>query len=58
MNLKNAFQVCRPARIANKRILIVDDVSTTGATVSEAAKVVRKAGASYIAVMVLALRSK
>ncbi|MDR3605434.1 MAG: ComF family protein [Syntrophaceae bacterium] len=58
VNLKNAFQVCRPPRIVNKRILIVDDVSTTGATVSEAAKVVRKAGASYIAVMVLALRSK
>jgi len=58
VNLKNAFQVCRPARIANKRILIVDDVSTTGATVSEAAKVVRKAGASYVAIMVLALRSK
>ncbi|MDA8408041.1 MAG: phosphoribosyltransferase family protein, partial [Deltaproteobacteria bacterium] len=58
VNLKNAFQVCGPARIANKRVLIVDDVSTTGATVSEAAKAVRKAGASYVAVMVVALRSK
>lgn len=58
VNFKNAFKVSCAENISNKRILIVDDVSTTGATVSETAKVVRKAGAAYIAVMVLALRSK
>ncbi len=58
VNLKNVFQICRVGQIANKRILIVDDVSTTGTTVYEAAKAVRKAGASYVAVLVVALRSK
>ncbi|MGA8832089.1 MAG: ComF family protein [Desulfomonilaceae bacterium] len=58
VNLKNAFKVSCAEQISNRRILIVDDVSTTGATVSEAAKALRKAGAAYVAIMVLALRSK
>ncbi|MGC8603188.1 MAG: ComF family protein [Desulfomonilaceae bacterium] len=58
VNLKNAFHVSRPDRIANKRILIVDDVSTTGATVSEAARSLKKVGATYVAVLVVALRAK
>ena len=58
VNLKNAFKVSCAEKISNKRILIVDDVSTTGTTVSEAAKAVRKAGAVYVAVMVVALRTK
>lgn len=36
------------------RILLVDDVLTTGATCSEAARVLKQAGASMIAVAVLA----
>lgn len=58
LNLKNAFMVSKPEKISGKRVLIIDDVSTTGATVSEAAKAVRKAGAAYIAVLVLALRTR
>ena len=58
LNLKNAFLVSKPERICGKRVLIIDDVSTTGATVSEAAKAVKKAGASYTAVLVLALRTR
>ncbi len=50
LNLKNAFEVSKPEKISGKRVLIIDDVSTTGATVSEAAKAVRKAGAAYTAV--------
>ena len=58
MNLKNAFNISSPERISGKRILIIDDVSTTGATVSEAARAVRKVGAAYVAILVVALRSK
>lgn len=58
MNLRNVFRVSRPEKIANRRILIIDDVSTTGTTVSEAARTVKKAGAAYVAILVLALRSK
>ncbi len=58
VNLKNAFNISSPERISGKRILIIDDVSTTGATVSEAARAVRKVGAAYVAILVVALRSK
>lgn len=58
MNLKNVFRISCPEKIANRRILIIDDVSTTGTTVSEAAKTVKKAGADFVAILVLALRSK
>jgi len=53
-NLKNAFQVKRPGEIANKRILLVDDVFTTGATLRTAAAVLKAAGASRVTALTLA----
>jgi ComF family protein len=53
-NLKNAFQVTDPARVKGAHILLVDDVFTTGATCSEAAKALLKAGAGRVDVLVLA----
>jgi len=53
-NLKNAFRVGKPDRIAGKKILLVDDVLTTGTTVDECAKTLRKAGASEVMVLTLA----
>jgi len=41
-NLKNAFRVLDPERINRKRILIIDDVLTTGTTVSEVAATLRR----------------
>jgi ComF family protein len=53
-NVRGAFRV-RASRIAkNARILLVDDVLTTGATCSEAAKMLKQAGAAYVAVAVIA----
>jgi predicted amidophosphoribosyltransferase len=43
--------------MAKKRVLVVDDVSTTGATINEVSKVVRKAGANYVGVIILAFRA-
>jgi ComF family protein len=44
-NLRGAFAVNEPTRIANRDILLIDDVFTTGTTASECARVLRRAGA-------------
>jgi ComF family protein len=53
-NLKNAFGVVKPHRLAGKNILLVDDVFTTGTTVNECARVLKKAGAAEVLVLTLA----
>lgn len=53
-NLRQAFAVHRPALIARKRVLLVDDVFTTGTTANECAKALRKAGAETVCVLTLA----
>jgi ComF family protein len=52
-NLREAFAVTRPEAIVGKRILLIDDVFTTGATVNECAKTLRKAGSSDVFVLTL-----
>jgi ComF family protein len=53
-NLRRAFSVMWPGQIDGKRILLVDDVLTTGTTVNECAKTLRKAGAADVYVITLA----
>ncbi len=53
-NLKRAFAVRRPARIASRRILLIDDVMTTGATADECARTLLAAGARRVDVLTLA----
>jgi len=42
-NIKGAFEINRLEWVAEKNILLVDDVFTTGATVNEAVKILQKA---------------
>ncbi|HKN86278.1 MAG TPA: ComF family protein [Nitrospiraceae bacterium] len=53
-NLRRAFVVRRPQDMSGKHVLIIDDVFTTGTTVNECAKTLRKAGASEVYVCTLA----
>lgn len=53
-NVKNAFQVVQNEHIKGKRILLIDDVMTTGATLSECTKVLLKAGALSVDTLTVA----
>ncbi len=53
-NVQRAFQVPDPARVAGKRILLLDDVLTTGATVEACARALKRAGAARVHVLALA----
>ena len=52
--VESAFQVERPRLVENERILLVDDVFTTGATVSACAQALKEAGASEVFVLTVA----
>lgn len=55
-NLKDAFRTTWRCRVRGKRVLLVDDVLTTGATCHEAAKALKAAGAAQVWAAVLAHR--
>lgn len=52
INVKGAFAV--HGDLKGKRVLLIDDVYTTGATVGECSKVLRKSGAKEVCVLTLA----
>jgi ComF family protein len=53
-NLRDAFSVVEPARVAGRRVALVDDVLTTGATAAEATLALQRAGAAAVHVWVFA----
>ncbi|NTV50712.1 MAG: ComF family protein [Geobacteraceae bacterium] len=48
VNVKGAFTVSKPDQVVGKRILLLDDVMTTGSTMDECAKELKKAGADVV----------
>jgi len=57
-NVRGAFKVTHSEKIKGKRILLIDDVLTTGATTNECTKVLLKAGAKQVCVLTFAATMK
>lgn len=53
-NLKDSFRVRRAEQIVGKRILLIDDVLTTGATLRAGAAALKNAGAAHVSALTLA----
>ncbi len=53
-NLRDAFKLRRPQEVVGKKILLVDDVMTTGSTANAATRVLLAAGSSEVNVAVIA----
>lgn len=53
-NVKGSFAVTEKNSISGRNIMLIDDVLTTGATASEAARALKEAGAGIVFVLTLA----
>lgn len=53
-NVRNAFEVRNGYHLNKARVLVADDIFTTGSTCNAAAKALKKAGADYVALAVAA----
>jgi len=53
LNVRGAFSVADPALVAEKHILVIDDILTTGATARAAARALERAGAASVWVATL-----
>ncbi|MEK7569571.1 MAG: ComF family protein [Patescibacteria group bacterium] len=53
-NIVGAFSVKNPEKISGRNIILIDDITTTGATLSEAKKVLREAGARKVVAFTVA----
>lgn len=53
-NIKGAFKIKNKEKIEGRKILLVDDIYTTGSTLEEAARVLKEAGAKKIIGIVIA----
>jgi ComF family protein len=52
-NIAEAFSVARPVEIEGRRIMLIDDIYTTGATITECSRALKAAGAKRIEVATL-----
>jgi competence protein ComFC len=57
-NVRGAFRCFKPQQVLKRRVLLVDDVMTTGATVASAAQILMEAGAWRVSVLTVARAGK
>jgi ComF family protein len=53
-NIKNAFQVKDGTQLPGAKVMVIDDICTTGSTINECARVLKQAGATEVHGLVLA----
>lgn len=53
-NANGVYKIINAQKIKNKKIIIIDDIYTTGSTANECSKLLKQAGASEIAVFTIA----
>lgn len=53
-NIKNAYSIKNIKKVENKKILLIDDIYTTGSTVEECCKTLRQSSVKEIGVLVIA----
>ena len=53
-NIKNAFELINRGKVKSKNIILVDDVYTSGATIKEVVKILKRAGAANIIALTIA----
>ena len=53
-NVMGVYEVVEPELVKGQRILLIDDIITTGSTLSEGAKMLMMAGAQYVMCATLA----
>lgn len=54
LNVSGAFQAKRRAALTGQRVLLIDDVMTTGATAASCARALKRAGAAQVTLLTLA----
>jgi competence protein ComFC len=54
-NMEGAFKIKNPTDVKGKRVILIDDLYTTGATLDSAAQALKAAGAAHVGVLTLSL---
>lgn len=53
-NIKHVYQIKSAEKIINKKVLLLDDIYTTGSTLNECSKVLKEAGCKEVGVITIA----
>ena len=52
--MKNAYKITNKKKIQNKKIILFDDIYTTGSTANECCRILKKANSDKIGVLTIA----